>query len=79
MKVLREGEKYQVTCGHCKAILGFESVDVKLINTAVGYAGETFEPEYIVECGSCKEDVNVSRLIGPNLKDSLCDEYRRKR
>jgi len=76
MKVIQEGEAKQVRCEHCKALLEFEPNDVQLINTAVGYAGETFEPEFVVDCGSCGENVNVSEVIGSKFKSRLIGEYR---
>ena len=54
MKILSEPEwTRKVTCPHCRAKLEITATDIKAINTAVFYAGETFEPEVGVDCGVC--------------------------
>jgi len=78
IKVLRPGDKNrEVSCKRCNARLEFEPADVVCINTACGYAGETWEPRYIIECPECGEDIYLDSLISAKTKREA--EERRKR
>lgn len=62
MKVLDTGSKKwscKVKCHECKAKLEIELSDVKAGNYAIGYAGETWEPQLYVECAVCSSEVRL--------------------
>lgn len=71
MEVLRPGDKNrEISCHRCNALLRFEPSDVQCINTACYYAGETWDPRYILTCPECGEIVYVDKLISENTKEA---------
>ncbi len=80
IKVLRKGNKdREVVCQRCNAKLRFEPQDARCINTAVGYAGETWEPEFVIDCPECEELIYVSRLLSEKAKDAAVAKYKRRK
>ena len=82
MKVLDTGSKKwskKIKCRECKAKLEIELDDVKAINTAMGYAGETWEPLLYVECAVCNSDVRLKIGSVPSgIEHKLFEELRER-
>lgn len=72
-----ERDKWRVTCHFCKAVLEFEKEDIYIANTAVHYAGETWEPEARIECPECESPVKVTDRISHNMFNKLCGQARK--
>lgn len=71
IKILTPGDRNrEVSCKRCNARLEFEPEDVVCINTAVGYAGETWEPRFIIECPECGEDIYLDHVISEKTRRS---------
>lgn len=79
MKVLEGPDKWvkQCTCKECSAKLEIEESDLRVVNTAVGYAGETWEPAIVVTCPVCKTDVYVTKKVPYGIQNRLYDKVRR--
>jgi len=68
-----------VTCRECKSELEIEESDLYVYNNAVGYAGETWEPEVSYDCGVCHSRNCVDNKIPSGIKYKLVDAARAKR
>ena len=79
MKVLSQ-EKWsaQVTCTACKALLEIEESDLRVVNTAMAYAGERWDPRLRVECAVCHSDIDVTRTVPSGMRYRMYDEAREK-
>ena len=54
MKVIEKKVwRHAFKCHECKSRCEAEAGDVRVRNSAVVYAGETWEPVYYVACGGC--------------------------
>lgn len=81
MKVLDTGSKKwskKIKCSECKAKLEIELDDLKAGNYAIGYAGETWEPQLYVECAVCNSEVRVKESNVPSgIRHKLFDALRK--
>lgn len=70
IKVLRRGDKAkEVSCHRCNARMEFDALeDVECINTACGYAGETWDPRYVLDCPECGERIYLDNKISEKAK-----------
>lgn len=83
MKVVNKGKGKQkwskrVVCPECNAVLDIEKEDLYVINTAVAYAGETWEPELCFNCGSCESRVTVTNQVPSGIQWDLFDKARQQ-
>jgi hypothetical protein len=67
-----------VQCHDCRSKLRFEAADVVCFNAAIGYAGETWEPRYVIVCPECGEDIYVGNKINDRMKQEAEDRLRAK-
>lgn len=84
MKVLKAGTKSgkwaaRVICRECEAVLEIEKEDLYVINTAVAYAGETWEPEVVFNCAVCETRNYAKGNVPAGIRYRLIDEVRNKR
>jgi hypothetical protein len=80
MKVLST-EKWskRVNCRECKSRLEIEEDDLRAVNTAMSYAGETWDPRLRVTCAVCHSDIDVTDKVPSGLQNKKYDELRTKR
>lgn len=80
MKVVSKNKdwKKRIKCKECRAELEIEEKDVYVVNTAVGYAGESFDPQLRVNCGRCKSSVDVSDKVPSGIENSKIQLFREK-
>lgn len=84
MKVVDEGngpkQKWtkRFVCEECQATLEVEESDLHVVNTAVGYAGETWEPELEFECPVCHSDNRVTGRVPSGIQYKLFEEALKK-
>jgi transcription elongation factor Elf1 len=73
MKILSTPTEWtkQFTCPHCNAELEVSGSDLYVVNEAVGYAGETWEPEIHYECPVCKTSNRITRKVPGGLASDL--------
>lgn len=87
MKVINYGKDNitewtgEYTCDECGALIEINRDDLKVINTAVGYAGETWEPVIVFDCPVCDSYVYVeqvhrqrSNLLPSGIRHKLLDD-----
>jgi|GEM_PF-3104663 len=58
MKVIKAGKtkkNWRFVCSGCGAVLEVEKDDLYVVNTAVAYAGETWDPALRFNCPVCEE------------------------
>jgi rubrerythrin len=82
MKVLKqggEGWSQEFVCQGCASTLLVETSDLAVINTAMGYAGETWEPEVAFNCPVCQTTNQVSSRVPDGIRNRLISEANRKR
>jgi len=80
MKVIK-GElewKTEIICPHCKSVLEIEKKDLYVINTAMSYAGETWDPEMQVDCCVCETSIGVTKQVPYGIRNRMYLEKRRK-
>ena len=73
MKVLPEGKtkwSIVVDCS-CGAKLEVEESDLKVVNTACFYAGETWDPEISITCPVCKTSMHVTDRVPYGMSSAM--------
>jgi hypothetical protein len=82
MKVIKgstdEQWKVQVTCESCEAVLEVEKKDLYVANTAVAYAGETWDPRIRVRCCVCETPVPMDGHVPWGIQARMFTEARQK-
>lgn len=83
MKVITKGNKpakwtKRFTCDECEAVLEVEESDLYAVNTAVAYAGETYDPRLRIKCGCCSSEIDVTNKVPSGLQNKLFAELRKK-
>lgn len=66
------------TCPECKTKLRVYKKDLYVANHAVGYAGETWEPELAIECAECKSTMTVTNKVPSGIREELYDKARER-
>lgn len=69
----------QFRCPACKKTSTITIENVKVINTAVAYAGETWEPEVCVICPICQSHTGAKGQAPQGILDSVLHEAESKR
>jgi hypothetical protein len=78
MKVLsKEKWSKEIKCRSCKAKLEIEEADLFAVNTAMGYAGETWDPRLRVTCAVCHTDIDVTNKVPRGMQNKKYDEIRK--
>ena len=83
MKVIKTGNAStewtkRLVCPECQALLEVVESDLYVVNTAVNYAGETWEPELRCNCGSCHSQIDMSNKVPSGIQYKLYDSARKK-
>jgi hypothetical protein len=67
------GKKWtkKITCPHCHAKLEIEEKDLYVGNSAVAYAGETWEPHLRCKCGSCQSRIEMHGRVPQGIEEKL--------
>jgi len=68
-----------IKCPECKEISVIKIEDVKVLNTAVGYAGETWEPELNIKCPICKSYFLAKNRVPQGILNTVLSEAEQKR
>ena len=73
MKVVKGPEvwKTEVECRSCKATLEIGKEDLRVVNTAMSYAGETWDPVIRVTCCVCETSITVDKVIPYDMRSRL--------
>lgn len=79
MKVIEQPPPMQAQCGHCKALLELEFSDIQVENTAMAYAGETYDPVLYFLCPVCKSRNYRLEFVPPGIRAELIESARPKR
>ena len=64
----------EIECRKCHAKLEVNKDDLYPVNTAVGYAGETWDPAVYVDCGNCESSINVTDKVQDGVREKLYDK-----
>lgn len=83
MKVIAKGDgkkkwTKRFVCEECKAVLEVEEKDLHVANTAVAYAGESWEPRLYFDCAVCHSDNDVTGKVPSGIQSKLFEEAREK-
>ena len=81
MEVIGDIKKWteEVVCKDCGAQLRIEASDLIVRNTAMFYAGETWDPVVLVKCAVCDSEVYVTKKVPSGIRDRLFRMYREGR
>ena len=79
MKVLsKEKWSKKVKCRECKAKLEIEEDDLFAVNTAMAYAGESWDPRLRVTCAVCQSNIDVTSKVPSGMCDRKYAKLARK-
>ena len=71
MRVIKDNNtpwKKTYVCLDCGSTLEVAQDDLKVVNTAVAYAGETWDPIVVFYCPLCKSRNNVTTSIPSRIR-----------
>lgn len=76
MKILANGKSATTwtkvfVCKECRAKLEVNGSDLFVVNDAVFYAGESWEPNVVFRCASCESLNRVTDKVPSGLRDKL--------
>lgn len=76
MKIVSKSKKWskQFKCEDCGSVIEVEEKDLTVGNYAVGWGGETWEPEVEFECPICHSYVQVTGKIPKGIQSRKMDE-----
>lgn len=83
MKVLKGGNKTgkwvkKFVCKHCDAVLEVCENDLFTVNTAVAYAGETWDPRLRFTCPVCSTDNDVTNNVPYGIQFKSFSDYQNR-
>ena len=80
MKVLNGSSewKIKVICNSCGAILEVEKSDLFVANTAMAYAGETWDPTLRAKCCVCETSMYMDEKVPVAIRERMFQEARRR-
>lgn len=80
MKILSEKKwSKEIKCHECKAELEIEESDLFAVNTAQGYAGESWDPRLRVTCAACNSRIDITSKVPSGMREKKYDQLRKKR
>lgn len=82
MDVLKKGKSKEwskdVECDECLALLRVYKKDLYVVNTAIAYAGETWDPKIRADCAICKNELVIDEYVPDRIRNDLENAYRKK-
>ncbi|KKS93254.1 MAG: hypothetical protein UW68_C0006G0028 [Candidatus Collierbacteria bacterium GW2011_GWB1_44_6] len=66
------------TCNHCRKISRVTVSDIHVFNTAVLYAGETWDPEVRIVCPVCHTQTAAGKHVPRGIQNELISEAESK-
>lgn len=66
-------------CRHCGNTSKITISDVHVVNNAVGYAGENWDPEVCVVCPICHSSTPAGKTVPPGIQNDAISEAESKR
>ena len=79
MRVIAEGNSpakwsKRFVCTECSAVLEVDEPDLHVVNTAVAYAGETWDPRLRFTCEICHSVNDVTGQVPSGIQGKLFGE-----
>ena len=67
------------TCRECRSVLRVDVCDLYARNTAMAYAGETWDPRLFYKCCVCKSENDVTRKVPHGIEHDLFEKLYARR